>query len=53
MTGASLKSGAQLEAGLVVVGVGAKPNVELVAGQLELLEARPGGIKACPCSLLE
>lgn len=40
-----LKSGKQLEASLVVVGVGAKPNTEMFKGQLELLEDKPGGVK--------
>ncbi len=43
-----LKSGEKIEADLVLVGVGARPNVELFKGQLELLEERPGGIKARP-----
>lgn len=40
-----LKGGAVLPASLVVVGAGAAPNVELAAGQLDLLQERPGGIK--------
>jgi len=40
-----LKSGAKLEASLVLVGVGARPNTDLFAGQLELLAGPPGGIK--------
>ena len=40
-----LKSGKKLEARLVVVGVGAKPNTDLFKGQLDLLEDKPGGIK--------
>lgn len=40
-----LKSGKKLEASLVVVGVGAKPNTELFKGQLDLLEDKPGGVK--------
>ena len=40
-----LKSGKKLEASLVVVGVGAKPNTELFQGQLDLLEDKPGGVK--------
>ena len=40
-----LKSGKKLEAGLVVVGVGAIPNTEMFKGQLELLEDKPGGVK--------
>ena len=42
---AELKSGKKLEAGLVVVGVGAKPNTDMFKGQLELLEDKPGGVK--------
>lgn len=34
-----------LEAGLVVVGVGAKPNTDMFKGQLDLLEDKPGGVK--------
>lgn len=40
-----LKSGKKLEASLVVVGVGAKPNTEMFKGQLDLLEDKPGGVK--------
>lgn len=40
-----LKDGTELESALVVVGVGARPNVELFTGQLDLLEGPPGGIK--------
>jgi hypothetical protein len=41
-----LKDGSKLESDIVLVGVGARPNVELFKGQLDLLEERPGGIKA-------
>jgi monodehydroascorbate reductase (NADH) len=40
-----LKSGEKIESDIVLVGVGARPNVELFKGQIELLEQRPGGIK--------
>ncbi|KAK9857184.1 hypothetical protein WJX84_003040 [Apatococcus fuscideae] len=40
-----LKSGGTIPADLVVVGAGAKPNVDLFEGQLDLLEDKPGGIK--------
>ena len=40
-----LKGGVEVESSLVIVGVGARPNVELFKGQLELLEGPPGGIK--------
>ena len=40
-----LKSGKKIEASLVVVGVGAKPNTEMFKGQLDLLEDKPGGVK--------
>ena len=40
-----LKSGEKIESDLVVVGVGARPNIELVKGQVEMLEEKPGGIK--------
>ncbi len=43
-----LKDGSKLESDIVLVGVGARPNVELFNGQLDLLEERPGGIKARP-----
>ena len=42
---AELKSGKKLEAGLVVVGVGAKPNTDMFKGQIDLLEDKPGGVK--------
>lgn len=45
VTAAVLKGGAKLEASLVLVGVGARPNTDLFAGQLELLAGPPGGIK--------
>lgn len=46
VTHAVLKSGTRLECSLVLVGVGARPNTELFnAGQLELLQGPPGGIK--------
>ena len=45
VTTAVLKSGARLEASLVLVGVGARPNTELFGGQLELVAGPPGGIK--------
>ena len=40
-----LKSGEEIQSDLVVVGVGAKPNIELIKGQVDLLEDKPGGIK--------
>lgn len=50
-----LKSGEKVESDIVLVGVGARPNVELFKGQLELLEERPGGIKVrtywCPLAV--
>ena len=45
LAGVELKSGKKLEAGLVVVGVGAIPNTEMFKGQLDLLEDKPGGVK--------
>lgn len=45
VTAAVLKGGAKLEASLVLVGVGARPNTDLFAGQLEMLAGPPGGIK--------
>jgi len=47
---AELKSGKKLEAGLVVVGVGAKPNTDMFKGQIDLLEDKPGGIKVLSTS---
>jgi len=40
----TLKSGNKMPCDLLVVGVGARPNVDLVEGQLQLLERAPGGI---------
>ncbi len=40
-----LKSGEKIESDLVVVGVGAKPNIELLKGQVDMLEDKPGGVK--------
>ena len=45
VAGVQLKSGGRLEGSVVLVGVGARPNVELFKGQLDLLEKAPGGIK--------
>ena len=45
MTTTVLKSGEEIQSDLVVVGVGAKPNIELIKGQVDLLEDKPGGIK--------
>ncbi|KAI3437605.1 hypothetical protein D9Q98_000057 [Chlorella vulgaris] len=45
VTTAVLKSGERLECSLVLVGVGARPNTDLFAGQLDLVEGPPGGIK--------
>ena len=42
VTHAVLKSGEKIEADMVLVGVGARPNTDLFKGQLELLEERPG-----------
>lgn len=40
-----LKGGSSLPADVVVVGVGATPNIELAKGQVQLLESRPGGVQ--------
>jgi len=46
VTGVVLKSGKKIDADMVLVGIGAKPNVELFQSKgLELLDQRPGGIK--------
>ena len=42
-----LKDGTKVEAQLVIAGVGARPNIELFEGQLDLLQDKPGGIKVC------
>lgn len=49
-----LKDGTKLESDIVLVGVGARPNIELFKGQMDMLEEKPGGIKVrrtdCPSS---
>ena len=45
VTHAQLKDGTELPCDIVVVGVGARPNLELFKGKLDLLEERPGGVK--------
>ena len=45
VTATLLKGGGVVESALVVVGVGARPNVELFAGQLDMVQGPPGGIK--------
>ena len=40
-----LKDGTKLESDIVLVGVGARPNIELFKGQMDMLEEKPGGIK--------
>ncbi len=40
-----MKDGSKIENDMVLVGVGAKPNLELFEGQIDFLEERPGGIK--------
>lgn len=42
---AVLSDGRSIDCDLVVVGIGAKPNVEIFTGQLELLSGPPGGVK--------
>ena len=34
-----------MDADIVIVGVGARPNTELFKGQIDFLEDKPGGIK--------
>ncbi len=41
-----LDDGTELESPLVIVGVGSKPRTELLQGQVELLDDKPGGVKA-------
>ena len=45
VTTAVLKSGEEIESDTSVAGVGARPNVELLKGQVDLLEDKPGGVK--------
>lgn len=45
VTRAILNNGNSLDCDMVVVGVGARPNVEIFQGQLDLLAGPPGGIK--------
>ena len=42
---AVLNNGTVIDCDLVVVGIGARPNVDIFQGQLELLTGPPGGIK--------
>ena len=39
-----LDNGEELESTLVVVGVGARPNTQLLKGQLDVEDQKPGGI---------
>jgi NADPH-dependent 2,4-dienoyl-CoA reductase/sulfur reductase-like enzyme len=41
------KSTIKVPCSLVVVGIGARPNVELFASQLETADPPVGGIKVC------
>ena len=45
VTRALLDNGESVDADVVVVGIGARPNVSLFDGQLELVSGTPGGIK--------
>lgn len=45
VTRALLDNGESVDADVVVVGIGARPNVSLFEGQLELVSGPPGGIK--------
>jgi monodehydroascorbate reductase (NADH) len=45
VTRALLDNGESVDADVVVVGIGARPNVSLFDGQLELVSGPPGGIK--------
>lgn len=47
-TAVELKSGKRLDADLVVVGVGARPRVDLAEGQLSVLSGPPGGVVVTP-----
>ena len=42
---AVLNNGTVIECDIVVVGIGARPNVEIFQGQLDLLTGPPGGVK--------
>lgn len=44
MTKTVLDNGDELESALVVVGVGARPNTQLLKGQLDVEDQKPGGI---------
>lgn len=44
LTSVGLKSGGTVEGDIFIVGVGGRPNTELVAGQLDTLANAPGGI---------
>ena len=39
-----LDDGRELESALVVVGVGARPNTQLLQGQVDVEDQKPGGI---------
>lgn len=43
-TAVGLKSGEHLEGDIFIVGIGGRPNTELVAGQLSTLDKAPGGV---------
>ena len=47
---AVLNTGEKLQCDLCLVGVGARPNLDLFQGKLDLLEDKPGGVKVCPSS---
>ncbi len=42
---AVLNTGEKLPCNLCLVGVGARPNLDLFQGKLDLLEDKPGGVK--------
>lgn len=48
VTGVRLSDGSQMEADLVVVGIGARANTELFQDQLEMMDKPLGGIRVGP-----
>ena len=44
-----LDDGRELESALVVVGVGARPNTQLLQGQVDVEDQKPGGIPVRCC----
>ena len=49
---AVLNTGEKLQCDLCLVGVGARPNLELFKDHLDMLDDKPGGVKAKPILFL-